>query len=59
MKQDADIDVDHNDYFEPYAYFARTLRLWFIAYGIGAPVAIVAKFTGVLDGSTERTCNKC
>jgi len=28
------------DYFEPYSHFARTLRFWFVAYGVGAPVAL-------------------
>jgi hypothetical protein len=29
-------------YYEPYAAFARTLRLWFIAYGIGGPASVLA-----------------
>ena len=28
------------DYFEPYSHFARALRIWFIAYGVGGPIAI-------------------
>ena len=27
-------------YFEPYSHFARALRIWFIAYGVGAPIAV-------------------
>jgi hypothetical protein len=29
-----------NEYFECYAEFAKTLRTWFIAYGIGFPVLL-------------------
>ena len=29
-------------FYEPYADFARNLRIWFIAYGIGAPVLFVS-----------------
>lgn len=27
-----------SEFYEPYAAFARTLRAWLVAYGIGAPV---------------------
>ena len=31
-----------NEYFECYAEFAKTLRTWFIAYGIGAPILFLS-----------------
>ena len=36
---------EKTDYFEPYSHFARTLRIWFIAYGVGAPIAIFSNDT--------------
>ncbi|MEN6631604.1 MAG: hypothetical protein ABFD84_04200 [Candidatus Polarisedimenticolia bacterium] len=33
---------DESGFYEPYAAFARSLRTWFIAYGIGAPVLFVS-----------------
>jgi hypothetical protein len=27
--------------YEPYAEFARTLRTWFVAYGVGAPALLL------------------
>lgn len=27
-----------SDFYEPYAHYARQLKTWFVAYGIGAPV---------------------
>jgi hypothetical protein len=32
---------EETGFFEAYAAFARTLRLWFIAYGIGGPAAFL------------------
>lgn len=33
--------LEETGFFEAYAGFARTLRLWFIAYGIGGPAAFL------------------
>jgi hypothetical protein len=35
-------------YYEPYSSYHRSLRLWFLAYGIGAPVFLV-QFPGAID----------
>ena len=35
-------------YYEPYSDFHKNVRLWFLAYGIGAPVFLV-QFPGALD----------
>jgi hypothetical protein len=34
-----------SEYFECYAEFAKTLRTWFIAYGIGAPILFLSNNT--------------
>lgn len=34
-----------NEYFGCYAEFAKTLRTWFIAYGIGAPILFLSNNT--------------
>jgi hypothetical protein len=34
-----------DEYFECYAEFAKTLRTWFIAYGIGAPILFLSNDT--------------
>ena len=33
---------DESDFYEPYAEFAKTLRTWLIAYGIGVPALLVS-----------------
>ena len=30
-------------FYEPYVQYARTLRAWFVAYGIGVPVLLVSQ----------------
>ena len=42
MEKPEQDSTSHDDYFEPYAYFARTVRLWFVAYGIGVPAATIS-----------------
>ena len=32
---------EESGFYEPYAYFARNLRTWFVAYGIGGPVVFL------------------
>lgn len=32
-----------SDYYEPYTYFSRTVRMWMVAYAIGAPVLFVSQ----------------
>jgi len=32
---------EEKGFFEPYSYYARTLRTWFVAYGIGGPAVII------------------
>jgi hypothetical protein len=34
------VEQTDTNYYEPYAFFARTVRTWFIAYGIGGPVLL-------------------
>ena len=34
--------VQESGFFAPYAEFAKTLRTWFVAYGIGAPVVVLS-----------------
>jgi hypothetical protein len=29
-------------YFEEYSEYAKTLRIWLVAYGVGAPVVILS-----------------
>ena len=36
-----DVRREETGYVDNYLSFARTLRTWFVAYGIGAPVLIV------------------
>jgi hypothetical protein len=33
-------DKEETGFYEPYSFLARTVRTWFIAYGIGAPVLL-------------------
>lgn len=33
---------DDGGWYEPYAEHAKTLRQWFVAFGVGAPVALIA-----------------
>jgi hypothetical protein len=42
-----------DEYFECYAEFAKTLRTWFIAYGIGAPILFLSNDTlwGIIKSS--------
>jgi len=40
MEPAKDTRLEQGSYFDAYSHFARTLRLWFIAYGVGAPIAI-------------------
>ena len=37
--------TDDKGFYEPYVGFARALRTWFIAYGIGAPVLLIQSET--------------
>lgn len=30
--------IDDSGFYEPYAYFSKTVRAWFIAFGVGVPV---------------------
>jgi hypothetical protein len=32
---------EEKGYYEPYTYFARILRTWFVAYGIGVPAFLM------------------
>jgi hypothetical protein len=32
---------EEKGYYEPYTHFAKTLRTWFIAYGIGVPAVLL------------------
>ena len=34
---------EESGFYEPYAYFSRTLRAWLVAYGIGAPILIISQ----------------
>ena len=33
--------TEEKGFFEPYSHYARTLRTWFVAYGIGGPAVII------------------
>ena len=33
--------TEETGFFEPYSHYARTLRTWFVAYGIGGPAVII------------------
>lgn len=37
----ADTKKQETGFYDAYSHFGRTLRLWFIAYGIGAPVVFL------------------
>jgi hypothetical protein len=41
--QTAGVDRDETGFYEAYAGFARTLRTWLVAYGIGAPVLFLTQ----------------
>jgi hypothetical protein len=32
---------EESGFFEPYAYYAKTLRAWLVAYGVGGPALII------------------
>ena len=42
VSQSAVSAKEESGYYEPYAYFARNLRTWFVAYGIGGPVVVLS-----------------
>ena len=33
--------TEEKGFFEPYSLYARTLRTWFVAYGIGGPAVVI------------------
>jgi hypothetical protein len=35
--------TEESGFYEPYAYFSRTLRTWLVGYGIGAPILIISQ----------------
>jgi len=37
-----EVSDDIVGFFQPYAEYAKTVRTWFVAYGIGAPVVLYA-----------------
>jgi hypothetical protein len=37
-----------SEYYAPYAEFAKTLRTWFVAYGIGGPIVFLSNDTALL-----------
>jgi hypothetical protein len=37
-----------SEFYAPYAEFAKTLRTWFVAYGIGGPVIFLSNDTALL-----------
>lgn len=37
-----------SEFYAPYAEFAKTLRTWFVAYGIGGPVVFLSNDTALL-----------
>ncbi|MGK7913573.1 MAG: hypothetical protein AB4050_19130 [Synechococcus sp.] len=39
----SDDNINLSKYYEPYSYFARTLRTWLVSYGIGAPILIASQ----------------
>jgi hypothetical protein len=39
---------EESGHWEPYSYYHKNLRLWFLAYGIGTPVFLV-QYPGALD----------
>src|SRR5690606_28592345 len=39
---------EETGYYEPYSHYHKNVRLWFLAYGIGAPVFLV-QLPGALD----------
>ena len=41
-RSEEDKKKEAEGYWEPYAYFARAVRLWFLAYGVGFPIAIIS-----------------
>lgn len=50
-------DKDDAGFFQPYAEFAKNLRTWFLAYGVGAPVLLISNqtaWTSVKDAGQIR-----
>ena len=41
-KSDDKAALEESDFYAPYAEFAKTLRTWLIAYGIGVPALLVS-----------------
>lgn len=41
-KSDDKAAIEESDFYAPYAEFAKTLRTWLIAYGIGVPALLVS-----------------
>ena len=39
----SEVQPNLKTYYEPYTYFARTLRAWLVAYGIGAPLLVASQ----------------
>lgn len=51
-------EVTEHGFFAPYAEFAKTLRTWYVAYGIGGPVLMLSQervATAVLGSGAART----
>jgi len=49
-------------FYEPYVNFARVLRTWFVAYGIGGPVVLLTGQNvaqAILHGPLARTIGYC
>lgn len=42
---DKSADKEESGFFEPYSEFAKTLRTWLIAYGIGVPALLISTET--------------
>jgi hypothetical protein len=34
--------IADSEFYEPYAYFSKTVRAWFIAFGVGVPVLFLS-----------------
>ena len=45
----------YEDYWEPYVEYSKTVRTWFISYGIGAPVLFMAQ-EGLAKKVSESEC---
>ncbi len=45
MSQQNKSDTESDDLFDEYSEFAKVLRTWFVAYGIGGPVLLISNET--------------